>query len=101
MASKASDSHTKLDSGQTDDSTVDLAEGQVQRQHGNIGQSSEKNITELTQESMSKPEQQYVTGLKLQVVVGSVTFVLFLMVLDMSIIVTASLEFFLAFIITS
>ncbi|KAF8852801.1 efflux pump [Acephala macrosclerotiorum] len=38
---------------------------------------------------MSKPEQQYVTGLKLQVVVGSVTFVLFLMVLDMSIIVTA------------
>jgi hypothetical protein len=89
MASNASDSHTELDSGQTDD-TVDVAEGQVQRQHGNNGQSSEKNITELIQESTSKSEQQYVTGLKLQVVVGSVTFVLFLMVLDMSIIVTAS-----------
>lgn len=58
----------------------------------NEASSSEKPAdTSVTAGKAAEPERQYITGIKLILVISSVTFIAFLMMLDMSIVTTVSL----------
>jgi hypothetical protein len=75
--------------------TTDTDLDDIKESNGESNTGKELDSSALTIDNLALPEYEYITGLKMFLVMAAVTLVIFLMMLDMSIVVTVSSYYYL------